>query len=301
MRLTHRHVAIFRALMNAGSVTAAASALHTSQPTVSRELARLEQLLALQLFERVRGRLRPTAQAIALHDEVERSYVGLERIAAVASRLRDFAEGQLSVACLPALSHGLLPGACARFIARHPGVGLAITQQESPHLEEWLSAQRCDLGLTETEAAPAGTTRTLLIEMDEVAVLPEGHPLAARRRLKPADFEGQAFVSLAPGDPYRQLIDGLFEQHGVRRRQSIETHSAVSVCAMVRRGLGLGIVNPFTAAEQAAAGLVVRALTVSMPFRVYLVRPSHRPANPLVDRLVEALQEEAAAAHAVMK
>src|SRR6185503_5185997 len=97
----------------------------------------------------------------------------------------------------------------------------------------------------------AGTTQQLLIEMNEVAVLPANHALAAKRRLKLADFDGQAFVSLAPGDPYRQIIDSLFDQQGVQRRQAIETHSAVSVCAMVKQGLGLGIVNPLTAMEQA--------------------------------------------------
>ena len=68
MRITHRHIEVFRALMTAGSVTAAAQALFTSQPTVSRELARLEQLLGMPLFERVRGRLQPTAQALALFE-----------------------------------------------------------------------------------------------------------------------------------------------------------------------------------------------------------------------------------------
>ena len=66
MKLTHRQIEVFRAVMNAGQVTHAAEALHTSQPTVSRELARLEQVLGIDLFERVRGRLRPTVRAMAL-------------------------------------------------------------------------------------------------------------------------------------------------------------------------------------------------------------------------------------------
>ena len=107
--LTHRHVEVFRAVMAAGSVTGAAAALHTSQPTVSRELARLEQVLGLHLFDRVRGRLQPTAQGYALHEEVQRSYAGLERVADTAVRLRQFTQGQLSIACLPAFAHALLP------------------------------------------------------------------------------------------------------------------------------------------------------------------------------------------------
>jgi len=201
--LTHRHVEVFRAVMTAGSVTGAAEALFTSQPTVSRELSRMESLLRLALFDRVRGRLQPTAQAYALFDEVQRSYAGLERVADTALRLRQFTEGQLSLACLPAFSHALLPGACARFQAAHPGVSVSVNPYESPLLEERLAAQAHDLGLTEHDSALAGAQATLLLELDEVAVLPAGHPLLARKRLAASDFAGQAFVSFYPRDRYR--------------------------------------------------------------------------------------------------
>ncbi|MBC7209127.1 MAG: LysR family transcriptional regulator, partial [Pseudomonas sp.] len=64
MKLTIRHIEVFRAIMAAGSVTGAARLLFTSQPTVSRELARMEQVTGLNLFEREGGRLTPTAQAL---------------------------------------------------------------------------------------------------------------------------------------------------------------------------------------------------------------------------------------------
>ena len=63
--LTHRQIDVFRAVMVTGHVTRAADRLGSSQPTVSRELARLESSVGLQLFERVRGRLRPTVRAQA--------------------------------------------------------------------------------------------------------------------------------------------------------------------------------------------------------------------------------------------
>ena len=71
-RISHRHIEVFRAVMLAGSATGAAELLHTSQPTVSRELARLESLLGYHLFDRVQGRLRPHARALALWEEVQR-------------------------------------------------------------------------------------------------------------------------------------------------------------------------------------------------------------------------------------
>jgi DNA-binding transcriptional LysR family regulator len=295
MKLTHRQIEVFRAVMNTGNVTQAALALHTSQPTVSRELARLEHLLQMSLFDRVRGRLRPTAQAMALLEEVQRSYLGLERIAAAAKSLREFTQGRLAIACLPALAHGLLPQATQRFMAAYPRVGVSITPQESPLLEEWLTEQRFDLGLCERLHAPAATSLTPLLQADEVGVLPDGHPLLAKRVLRPKDFAGQPFVSFAPSDPYRQQVDALFEQQGVRRQLALETASAASVCALVRQGLGLAIVNPLTAMELAGAGLQVRPLSVSIPFAVTLVVPQLRPASPLRDGFVDCLRQAAAA------
>ena len=301
MKLTHRQLEVFRALMANAHVTRAAEQLGSSQPTVSRELARLEQVLGMALFDRVRGRLRPTVRALALHEEVQRSYVGLARIAATALALRQFAEGRLNVACLPALAHALLPDAARRFVAEHPQAGLSITPQESPLLEQLLSEQRFDLGLVEALQAPPGTRLQPLLQADEVCVLPSDHALLARRVLRPADFAGQAFVSLAPTDPYRQAIDALFERAQVLRRLTIEAASAVSVCALVRQGLGVAIVNPLTALELEGPDLHIRPLSESITFQVSLVTPELRAPSPLLEHFERSLFEAARALQARLK
>ena len=293
MNITPRQIDIFRAVMTAGSVTGAAAVLFTSQPTVSRELARLEELIGIPLFDRVRGRLQPNAQALALYEEVRRSYVGFERVAGVAARLKQFASGRLSVIGLPAFSQTLLPAACARFLAAHEGVSVSITPAESPYLEEWLSAQGYDLGLTEQEGAPPGTAQSLLLEINEVCVLPPGHRLLKKRVLQLRDFAGERFVSLAPDDPYRLVIDDAFRRAGVERRMIVETHSAASACAMVRHGVGVGIVNPLTALEYVEQGVQIRPLALAIPFRVHVVRPLHRTGNALVERFIKTLAETA--------
>lgn len=299
--LTHRQIEVFRAVMGTAHVTRAAEALNTSQPTVSRELARLESALGMSLFDRVRGRLRPTARALVLLEEIERSYIGLDRIAEAAVTLRELGHLRLTVACLPALSHALLPEAVQRFAAEHPGAGVSITPQESPLLEEWLTQQRFDLGLTERAEAPRGTHATQLVAADEVCVLPAGHPLLARRVLRPKDFEATSFVSFTPGDPYRQLVDAMFEQHRVRRKLAIETTSAVAVCALVRQQLGIAIVNPLTALALAGPELHIRPLSVSIPFRVGLVIPELRAPNPLRDAFVASLHAAARDLHGRLK
>ena len=277
-QLSHRHIEVFRAVMQAGQVTRAAEALRSSQPTVSRELARLEHILGYALFDRIQGRLRPTVRARALYDEVERAWQGLARVQASARELRQFATGRLHLACLPALAHALVPPALRRFAVRHPQASVTVVPMESPALEAALSEQQADLGLTEARSAPLGCELHPLVEADEVVVLPAAHPLAERE-------------VLALADPYRAQIDALFAAAGVARAARLESASAVSICALVAEGLGLSIINPLTARAMAAgdARLVVRPLAASVRFQVALVRPLWRAEHPLLGDLQGAL------------
>ena len=100
-----------------------------------------------------------------------------------------------------------------------------------------------------------------------LALLPAGHPLAVQTTLTPADFQGENYISLSRTDSYRQLLDALFLEHQVKRRMVVETHSAASICVVVRR------------------------FSVEVPFTVSLIRPLHRPRSALVDAFVAHLQQ----------
>ncbi len=236
----------------------------------------------------------PTVQGLRLFEEVQRSYYGLDRIVNAAAGIRQFQQAQLSIVCLPVFSQSLLPAVCRPFIERYPEVSFSVIPQESPLLEEWLSAQRHDLGLTETTLTPAGTERVTLMTLNEVCVLPAGHPLLAKDPLTPQDFAGQNFISLSSTDSYRHLLDALFAEQGVERRMVMETHSAASVCAMVRAGVGVSIVNPLTALDYAGNGVHVRSFSIDVPFTVSLIRPLHRPSSALVTAFIDHLHQQAA-------
>jgi DNA-binding transcriptional LysR family regulator len=287
--LTHRQLGLFRSVMLHGNLSRAAEASNSSQPTLSRELARLEQILGFDLFDRVRGRLRPTARALALMQEVERSFVGLEQIAQRARELRTLSGTRLRLACLPALAHALVPHALLALSQTAPDALISVQPLESPWLEQALSEQRFDLGLSEASEPPPGVAWQALFEANEVAVLPATHRLCRKPVLQPQDFEGERFISLAASDPYRQAIDLLFAEQGVSRVLCLETESAVAICAMVRQGLGVAIVNPLTALECAGNGLEVRPLSAAIPFRIGLMLPDNASPHPLRQALVQAL------------
>jgi DNA-binding transcriptional LysR family regulator len=105
---------------------------------------------------------------------------------------------------------------------------------------------------------------------------------------RPQDFADERFVSLAEGDPYRLAIDAMLARP-VWRAPRCWKPPAPRVCAMVQQGLGLAIVNPLTATAMAGPALIVRPLSVAIPFHVSLLLPQVATPHPLRDAMVAAI------------
>jgi len=137
-RINSRQVEAFRAMMLTGSVTEAAKLMAVTQPAVSRLLRDFQALLKMELFEKRGTGLVPMAAATALYMEVERSFVGLERITAAAEEIRSRRTGTLRIAALPALSNGYLPRLSGRFLMERPNLNLAFFGVISPIVVDWV-------------------------------------------------------------------------------------------------------------------------------------------------------------------
>lgn len=291
-RINPRQVEAFRAVMLTGSVTEAANLMAVTQPAVSRLLRDLQALLRLKLFEKRGTGLVPTAAAMALYTEVERSFVGLDRITAAAEEIRGRRIGSLRIAALPALANGFLPRFAGRFLIDRPNLNLSFFGVISPIVVDWVLNGQCDVGFAEVPIAHAGLDAQRMPSVARVAVLPEGHPLAAKPVLVPRDFEGETFISLSAGSSSRHQIDTVFAREDVRRVLRVETSLSEIMCGMVSSGLGLAISDPFTAAEYAGRGVVARRFEPRIDFEFAAVFPPQRSPSPVALDLVEELTEE---------
>ncbi|RZM04112.1 MAG: LysR family transcriptional regulator, partial [Variovorax sp.] len=126
-----RQLEAFRAVMTWQTVTRAAEALHVSQPAVTRLIADLEESVGFLLFSRIRGRLYPTAEGQALYEEVERSLLGVERIARTAEEIRSLQRGTLQIAAAPVLALSFLPRAIAEFLGDHTDIRISLANHSS--------------------------------------------------------------------------------------------------------------------------------------------------------------------------
>ncbi len=281
-RMNMKQVEAFRATMLSGSMTAAAEALHTSQPNISRLIAQLERSCSFRLFERIAGRLLPTEEGTALFRDVERAFVGLDSLQASARAIAQSGTGRLRIAAVPSLSLTLLPRVVQRFRERHPHAAITIHTSDSPTVAHWAASQFCDLGLASYvgEQLP-GVTAELLSDVPGVCVFPRGHCLSQLEQVTPADLAGEEFISLVPGDSTRTRIDRHFQEPAERRRLNLETPYAATICAMVGLGLGVSIVSPLVAQDYLHAGLDWRPFQPAIRFTSYLLLVDHRPAGTL--------------------
>jgi DNA-binding transcriptional LysR family regulator len=289
-RINSRQVEAFRAMMLTGSVTEAAKLMAVTQPAVSRLLRDFQALLKMKLFERRGSGLVPTAAATALHMEVERSFVGLERITAAAEEIRSRRTGTLRIAALPALSNGYLPRLAGRFLKERPNLNLSFFGVISPIVVDWVLNHQCDVGFAELPIALAGLPCVRLPALARVAILPVGHRLTAKATLEPRDFEAETFVSLSAGSTGRHLIDQAFNRDDVRRVLRVETTLSEIMCGMVSSGLGVAICDPFTAAEFDGRGIVARRFSPRIDFEFAAVFPPQRSPSPVALDLVEAVR-----------
>lgn len=234
--LKHRQVEAFRAVIISGSMSSAAGILGITQPAISRLIRDLEHETRLNLFERSGSRLIATGDAMALYREVDRSFVGLERIMGLARDLRERRGGALRIAALPGLANGFLPAFAAGFLATRPSLKMSLHGMNSHFVLEWINSGQCDLGIVENTQL-TGVTIEDLPSSDMVAVLPLHHRLVERDRIVPEDFDNEDFISLIQPSIMHVMVDAIMRERGIIRRIKAETPLSMIACGMVSAGV----------------------------------------------------------------
>lgn len=255
-----RSMRTFHAVLQQGSVTAAARSLGLTQPAASRILAQLEQELGFELFHRDRGRLVPTTDGLILFDEVERALGNVDRVQELARDIADFRVGRLRLVAPPSFLEAILPDVIARFLEAHPRVHLSIDSHGVETAKGMIAARAVDAGFVKLPVNRDDlSTRTVLIS-GTACILPLDHPLTSETEITPRHLKGLPLVMLGRGQQFRAQVEAAFAQCGIMPRVQIETHTVASACALAARGVGVAIVN-----EDLARGYM-RGQTVLRPF-----------------------------------
>ena len=295
--ITPRQLEAFHAVMERGTVTAAAERLGVSQPAVSKILAGLELEIGYPLFTRIKRRLAPTSEARLLAEEATRLYRGLEQVSDVAREIRDLQVGDLHIYSTYSLGRTVLPDVLARFLKRHSKARVIFHVRSSTYINRKMVDQQLDLGFSMMPFDHPSIVTEELSRAPAVCVLPGDHRLARRKVIRPADLRGECFVSFPLDGRMRHLIDAVFEQERIDRRTQIDVYASDEACALVARGVGVSIVDPFTARDYRQDGIAIVPFEPTIRYLFRAMRPRYRKPSRLADAFLGAVKDHFKANH----
>ncbi|MDF3306240.1 LysR family transcriptional regulator [Rhodococcus sp. T2V] len=280
MRMELGQVEAMVAVVEHGSFSAAARALHLTQPALSRRIASLESATGLRLFHRVDRTVRLTAEGQALLPFLRRIMgVQIDAEAAVAA-LHGGDSGELQVAALPSMVVTDMAPIVAAFHRAYPQVDLQISAvTDTDEAAKLVAEARCDVALSDLEVPYPGLATVPLRRTTLMAVFPPGTTLSGAGAgagsgppvVQAVDLQKHTLVTLPSGTLTRTITDMLYQHVGATPPRVVTTSQRDALVSFALHGVGVTFVPDVMAASAAAAGAVVAVSDAGVTRTVGLV------------------------------
>ena len=247
------------------NVSAAAEALFTSQPGVSKQIGLLEEELGLTIFERSGKRLTAiTAPGRIVLAMAQRMLAEAQNMKRVGEDYAAESSGTLSIATTHTQARYTLPPVIQRFVRRHPAIRLHIQQGSPLQVAEWVMDGSVDLGIA-TEALDRYPDLVTLpcFQWAHKVVTPRDHPLLAMQPLTLAALAGYPLITYDATFTGRSRIDRAFERQNLRPNVMLTAIDSDVIKTYVALGLGVGIIAEMAfdpARDEALAAMPVSHL-----------------------------------------
>ena len=292
MRL--RHIEVFHAIMQAGTISGAAQVLHISQPAVTKVLQHAELQLGMPLFERVRGKLYPRPEAHRLFVETEKLHRELASIRRLAASLKGRAVETVRLVSTPTIAMSVLPGAMTLWRRDFPHTRCELATHHTSEIVTTLRLGEADLALSlqdprhpGIEAEPiASGVMTVLAPRGTWSAAEDGQPLGAE------GLSGE-LIGHADNDPLGDLVVAACEAQGIHPvfRTVVQTYQIAR--SLVEAGNGMAVVDPFTASAAQDAKVQRRPLAPGIPVQLFLLTASQSPLSHGARQLANNIGEAA--------
>ena len=256
--------------VRAGSISAAARRLSYSQSGVSRMIADLERDWGICLLERGRKGVRLTADGQQVMPFVEAVCEDQRRLRERVAEVVGAQTGLIVIGTFSSVATHLIPPAIERFTREHPGIEYELRMGDYSEIESWVADGLVDFGfLPYPPQEPREDLAREVVATDELmAVVPQGHELAAREAISLAELAAEPFILLERGSDNE--ISPLFETAGLSLTVCLSTWDDYAIMSMVENGLGVSILP--------------NLILTRCPYRI-----ERRPLDPPVTRDLAAI------------
>jgi DNA-binding transcriptional LysR family regulator len=242
MHITFRQLKVFLALTEHGSITAAASACHITQPTVSMQMKALSDAIGLPLYEQIGKRLYLTAAGEVLADSARRMEEELAHLQQSINALQGHTRGRLRVAVASTAKY-FVPRMLGSFCRQYPEIELAFEVLNRDGVVQRLRRNADDLYIMSIPPDDMELERQAFLENPLVVIAPLGHPLAQASHILRSELGQQLFVLREAGAGTRLACNAYFAKYNFQPKVRLELGSNEAIKQAVAGGLGLAIIS----------------------------------------------------------
>lgn len=240
-----------------GSIRRAAERINVSASAINRQILNLEEQLGVTLFERGPRGVKPTEAGKIILDSIRRYNHDIVLAMAQIDDLRDLRRGHVSMGTLLSLSEELIPDVLARLRTDYPDISYSHYAGNSEDIVRQIIDGSLDIGLCWDPLPSVPVTRSAIVELQTGILVPPGHPLARRKRVKLSDCLEFACIFPSRGSEIRYLLDRINTGIGMTVSPAIETNSIQAARRLAACGQGVAFMPAMSAASEIRSGQLV--------------------------------------------
>jgi DNA-binding transcriptional LysR family regulator len=295
MTLTLRQIEVFRAVMATKSFVGAARLLRIAQPTVTKIVARIEDRLGVALFLRQGGRIYPTSEAIEILSEIDRAFVQLEQAVMRVDKVARSGSGILRLGAAPSIGRRLVPAVLGEWLGSQPELTVQIDILTVAQVLDYVLNGTGDCAVSIFPIAHGAIRSELAGQARLVCVLP--HETA--NRLGPvihaADIDGMPLITFEPHTAHGNAIARFLQSGNASPgRTHLVLRMAETAVGLAEAGLGIALVDEFSALSADRTKLAVRPVAFDPAFQIYLHINHERPVSQVTQAFRQALLDHLA-------
>ena len=272
--MTIRHLEIFTAAADEGSMTLAAKKLHISQPTVSQAVSELEKYYGVRLFERLSQKIYLTREGelmLSFSRHILDSFEKMEQAVGSASK-----RTSLTIGCSVSVGTCMINDILDAAYQRMPECEISVVVANSSDIEQAILRSKVDLGIVEGMIQSSEILTTPICEDELVIVCGRGHELAGRKYITLDMLDGQPYISRESGSAERNQIERLFEDHNVRLNRIFCSTNTKAMENAVIRGRGIAVFSRRVVEEECGKGDIIVLPVEGTPIRRHINLALHK-------------------------
>ena len=242
MNVTFRQLRLFLALAESGSVSAAARAMHVTQPTASMQLKEITQSVGLPLYEVIGKKIHLTEVGRELASTARAMTLSWEAFEQNVDAIQGLSRGKLRIAVVSTAKY-FMPHLIGSFCKKHSSIDVSLEILNRDGVVQRLRERRDDLYIMSQPPPDMALVDEVLMPNPIVVIAPMADPLTKKRGIVLKDLETSRFILREPGSGTRMAADQYFRRKKFRPDVRLELGSNEAVKESVAGGLGLGVIS----------------------------------------------------------